>query len=213
VNAIYGNETMRLPFCGAPNDNFESRLETVICLLGVLANFSRQCDKECFKVCDEMEVSSRLSASQWPRHSQKLGFYKEMIHGRSFAHKYQEYLYLIFERAPDTVDEILDELAKLQKIEKNFLKVEVILTDTMISRVSTRRKISDWDLISTIASFMNMFSGITLIVFVEIIDYIVHVACHTRRARRRPKRQQHPHRNGVNEAAHVVKLDDFSVHF
>ncbi|ELT95142.1 hypothetical protein CAPTEDRAFT_203032 [Capitella teleta] len=173
--AVHTEEEINLPFCGSARELFEERLEAVMCAQKALQDSARDCGTKCPSVCNELVVSSSTTSSNWPRHSQKLGFYKSEIAGRSFEYKYLEYKELGNNLTSQNVHETLRKLTKLDKIERNFLKLDAIMADTVISEISTKRKVSFWDLMSSVASFLNMFSGITLIVFVEILDYGVHL--------------------------------------
>ncbi|ELU07675.1 hypothetical protein CAPTEDRAFT_189042 [Capitella teleta] len=175
IHAVHRLEELELPFCGAPRQTFDERIASVLCSLDAPTSIADECNSKCRTQCESMSVISQVSSSKWPRHSQKLGFYKTAIVGRSFENEYPEFKKLNDELTSENVPEVLEELRQLDRIEKNFLKVETIMTDPTIRVTTTKAKISYSDLISSIASFMNMFSGITLIVVVEFFDYIIHL--------------------------------------
>jgi hypothetical protein len=126
-------------------------------------------------VCEEVSIESKLSISEWQRPSQQLGFYSAEIVGRSFEDQYSEYGELEKAATSENIEETLQELEKLTKITDDFLKVDVTRRTRTLAITSAKRKASQWDFMSSAASFMNLFSGVTLIVLVELIDYVIHI--------------------------------------
>lgn len=199
TRAVFSLEELNQPYCAGPRPTFEERLESQLCALVVNLNYSKSCNQVCHKECEERSVEPTVTASQWPTYSQQLSFYNQEIKGQPYADSYSEYGKLLDKVMRDqNISAALNQLQKMTKIKENFLKVDILLSDPSLSIVTSEIKVTQETLISSIASFMNMFSGITLIVFVEVIDYLFHIIVAV--CRKKEQRESEPQGkvNGVN---------------
>lgn len=212
TRAVFMLSEMNQTQCAGPQRSFKRRMRTQVCALLASFQYDQECDQMCPKECEEMLLPTTLSTSQWPSYSQQLAFYEQAIKNKSYADKYAAYDKLLQElnKGERNITDTLSELQKLTKIEKNFVKVDFVLSSSILTVVTNEIKVTHGSLISSVASFMNMFSGITLIVVVEIIDYIIHVIYAVCSKSRTGKDKAENGVNGISKASNTTH--DFEVH-
>ncbi|ELT95801.1 hypothetical protein CAPTEDRAFT_195248 [Capitella teleta] len=177
--ATYTLAETKLPFCSGPRETYAERMETSQCALLRTAAISTDCHKGCSQACQKLDVTPTLTTALWPRPSQQLGLYKTFIRGKTYADKFKEYESILqeFEKTGNET-KALHSLNQFSSIQKNFVLVEVIRSQVGISIVADQVKTTPSDLVSTIGSLLNLYSGITVIILVEIIDYIFNMTVH-----------------------------------
>ncbi len=126
----------------------------------------------CKDECQDVWLTMQVDSVPWPLKSQQLSFYKKMIKHRHFAPKF------------DIYEEILDEINRGNKtkatsllqqqnlIENNFVKFTFNPAAFHIIKLSDIPKTQLVDLFSSLGGTLNLYSGITLLVVVEIIELL-----------------------------------------
>ncbi|ELT97682.1 hypothetical protein CAPTEDRAFT_206715 [Capitella teleta] len=147
-------------YCAGAYPNFDERFNKLKCSIEAMKSAKIRCLEACTRACEELQVSTVVSSSTWPRSSQLISFYNTYIDGQSFADSYAAYKeiekkYLNTGNVSDT----LDKLRKETTIPRNFAKVELKLSSTQITTISDEIKVTELSILSTIASLMNMYSG------------------------------------------------------
>jgi hypothetical protein len=162
-----------LPLCAGPFNTFKYRVEGAKCAQTVASQVSAECHSSCAVSCNRLEVKSTVSVALWPRPSQQLALYEKYIRGRPYDNKFEAYE-KIYQEWLETgnVSATLYALGQNNWITKNFIMVEIIRAQLGVEIVADQQKTTGADLISTIGSLMNLYSGITVIIVVELIDFL-----------------------------------------
>ncbi|ELT98448.1 hypothetical protein CAPTEDRAFT_205559 [Capitella teleta] len=173
TRAVFDQNQTQDMFCGGAYSTFDERFKTLRCSIEATKAVERKCSSVCPWECEELLVDTSISSSIWPRDAQQVSFYNAYIEGKSFAGRYDAYRDIRNEYLNTrNASAALHKLRKETAIPRTFAKVELTLSKLEVSVISDEIKMSELDFVTTLASLMNMYSGITLIVVVECFDYI-----------------------------------------
>ncbi len=170
LTKTYPNAT----YCGDIKKGFNKLFSNMTCMNKMRSNFDIDCAGRCQNACDSVEFHVTHSSGQWPDPSQSLLFYHTFIEGTLIEESYflslnttqlydnrgtQEFSYL------------------LNFIREHFTKVKIFFPRESYILLEDTRKYTFSEVLSQIASLLNFWVGITVIFFVEILDFFLQV-CH-----------------------------------
>ena len=147
--------------------DFESTLRKVDCMLSVKKKDHSGCERHC--VLNKPIVS--ISSQTWPH--KQLAFYQKYIQNKPFQQKYQIYgeiLQLVNQQQTSTAKQRLSENNALML--QNFASV-TLQFDNFVQITKDVPALTTPSLFASIGGFMNLFSGISMLFFMEIIDLLV----------------------------------------
>ena len=161
------------------NDSISSqRIEQMICANVINLSYDA-CNKMCPPPCDEIYYDVNVNSAKWPHISQHLAFYskyiqsKENIYGRSFSLAYDP---ILLEYGSKTDQEMLQLLKNVNLIEDNFVKMNVIL-DSYNPYVLRDTPAMTWEaLLSSIGGCLSLWLGVTVMTFVEVVEFVYMIA-------------------------------------
>ena len=132
------------------------------------------CSKECKETCKEIKYRLSTSTSRWPLPSQTGTFYTNFIKNKPFEHQYnhKEDIYIRLAAGDKSVSE-LDRVNALRIIEDNFASVNVYIDSLYYTHLKDEAKLGIAALFSQLGGSLNLWSGITVLIFVEIIDFVI----------------------------------------
>ena len=118
-----------------------------------------KCPKECPEQCLQSTYSSTVSSALWPIERYQASFYNKMIKNKSFQEDFDRYV-----SNYDT--------SMRSAISENFMKISCYLGSYKQKVLRNTPKYSVSGLLSEVGSILNMWSGITIVLGVEIIELI-----------------------------------------
>ena len=170
-NIICGNQSLLENHDGFNNNT--DWIRQVICSMSILYYDSPSdvCEAMCLLPCSEMYYSTSVYSAPWPHITQQLAFYDEFIrnntavYGQDFSYVYEP----IYQEMSD-VPKTLQRLASVNLIEKNFIQLNVIL-DKQYQLID--RPAMTWEnLLSSIGGCLSLWLGVTVMTFVEVIEFL-----------------------------------------
>ena len=169
-------EPPKYEYCGSLNLPKEQLFENMECSERVKHAGSLHCSEICKEQCLEVKYSLQSSATKWPLPSQVGTIYQNLIKGSVYEDKYikKEDIYNSLAAGYNNVSE-LDRLLALKAIEDNFASVYVYIKDSHFSHMKDEIKLDIGALISLLGGSLNLWSGITMLVCVEILDFLIRV--------------------------------------
>ena len=175
-------------FCGAASINVtQVMLENECENNAVLENLPIHLST-CIPPCNETFHSVTISSSPWPTENAQLSFYEKYIRHKSYGAYFaaHENIYMEFMNTSD-VHKAMAHIHKLSHIEKNFAKVEIVLPATHgeLYRVSYQLTLAS--LIASIGGTLNLWSGISAIIIIELLDLIIRLLMSARKQQQRPE--------------------------
>ena len=162
-------------FCGVFTENSTQMSAEKACAMSVVTG--SQIDDiitSCIASCDETLHSVSVSSSPWLTETAQLSFYKHFIKGKSFAEYFKAYdgIYNDYIATLDK-SKAIDELEKLSLIEKNFARVDIVMPAMRADLYKVVYQMSFESLLASIGGNLNLWSGISVIVLVELLDLFI----------------------------------------
>ena len=170
------NHSMQgLRFCGAVTANASEMAAEIQCAWHTTTvNLTAEIQALCTVPCNETFHSVTVSSSPWPTHTAQLSFYTNFIKDKSFAEYFTAYdgIYNDYMETSDT-HKAIDELEKLSLIEKNFARVDIVMPAMRADLYKVVYQMSFESLLASIGGNLNLWSGISAILLVELLDLFI----------------------------------------
>ncbi len=124
----------------------------------------------CNDLCTNVWQTFQVDAVPWPVKSKHLSFYNQLIKGRHFAPKFDIYEEILFLLDNGNTTEASALLHSVNLIENNYVKIDFQPSAFHVTKFQDIPKTKVVDVFSSLGGTLNLYSGITLLVFVEIIE-------------------------------------------
>ena len=160
------------PFCLNLKDDFDIVANRSVCMNQALQPNIMKCNSNCHPSCKEYRYHKKSFSAKWPRKSQYIPFYKKYINGSSYQDKFAELQRMIQLNNEGNTSEARKLLAQTTLIEDNFLRLSVHLSSIDVVTVTDHKAITSFDLLANIGGTLNLYSGISFIIIIEIIDFL-----------------------------------------
>ena len=162
------------PYCLDLKEPFETISERSECMNKVARSSQTKC-AECHPPCKEFRYHKRSFSANWHRNNQLMPFYHKYIKG-----SFNEQKFSIFEKKDQLFREgnVTEGNCMLQDtslIKDNFAKVSVHLSSLDIVVTEDHVAVALFDLLAKIGGILNLYSGISCIIIVEIIDFLYNI--------------------------------------
>ena len=162
-----------LHFCGANIESSELESEIMCQTKRIYATFD-DVTKECIVLCKETQHSLTVTSSPWPSETAQLSFYENFIRHKSYAKHFAAYENIFTEfLLTSDAHKALALLDKLSLIEKNFAKIEIVMPATRVDAYIASYQISLESLAASLGGNLNLWSGISVIIIIEVLDLII----------------------------------------
>ena len=159
-------------FCGVSANETQAALE-IRCIGEIIVNATVVEDavKICTPLCKELTHMVTTTSSPWPTETSQLSFYSEIIDGSSFANHFEVYRDILYEFLT-TLDsqKSLKRLKQETLIKENFAKIEIVLPALRADLFSVSYQMSLPSLAASLGGNLNLWSGISVIIIVELFD-------------------------------------------
>ena len=162
------------------NVTLDELLNRTACQKNIQKTRVLDCLDHCSFPCREVEFQRDLLPTRWPARSSPLSFYDVMIYGRPYQEHFDVYKTIKFLAAnQSTRAQALELLDKTTLIQDNFAKIDVFLASLTVFTMIDSAKMSVTDLFSSLGGTLNLYSGITFVVIIELIElfYMIIFRC------------------------------------
>ena len=164
------------PFCLDLSGEYYDIANRTTCMQKVMATKYLECsEKECHSPCKEYKYDKKFYSAKWPRKSQQIPFYYKYIEGFSYESKFDIFRTISPLQEEGNISEVNRLLHKSTIIEDNFLKLSVYLSSIDVVTVRDHVGVTPYDLLAKIGGILNLYSGISFILIVEVIDLIYNI--------------------------------------
>ena len=174
-------------FCGKYIPNSTIHITRMTCVLNSHRAFGTQCHKRCNLPCKQLVYKTRLTQSTWPLQAMSKSFIQVMGKDHPFLYRiFQKYITELdhqkkgkMETNNITIHNLTSygEYEIMHFIKHNFLKFEVISPSNTYLLSSDEIKTNLSDLFSSIGGSLNLWSGISIYLVIELLEFFV-VAVH-----------------------------------
>lgn len=160
-------------FCGNLQGGVYSALGEMKCLTSIRLDSFVPCLESCASPCQEMIYGVTLSQSQWPPNPLSPAFYDTMIRHRPYEEQYEDVKGIIQGERTNPVD--AENAAR--KIRDNFLHIEVLYEHMKFMKTVDNEALHFSSMLSQLGGTLNLWAGITVVLIVEIVDFIINLVC------------------------------------
>ena len=201
-------EPPKYGYCGNLNQSKEELFKKMDCSESVKGAGAVHCTKKCNEPCKEIKYTLFSSTTRWPLPSQTGTFYTNFIKNKTFEKQYsdKEHIYKKIANGDKSVSE-LERFFALRIIEDNFASVYVYVDSLYYTHLKDEAKLSIAALFSQLGGSLNIWSGITVLIFVEIIDLIIRLK---RGSKRETSILSMHGANGIDIDSHGNQVHNFS---
>lgn len=161
------------PFCLSLQQDGATFFNRSTCMDMVINDSLQGCYKDCRPPCNEFRYNVHPFDTSWPSKAQHIDFYKDIIRGKPFEEQFSIYKDISALASSDNLTDVKHAKKLLREtdlIEDNFAKVSVYLSTTNIVVYRDKPSTTLTDLLASLGGTLNLYSGISLIIIVEIID-------------------------------------------
>ena len=153
-------------FCEDIDVSLDTWLSRVTCMHDTRTRLAVTCGKSCDPLCTERTYNVQPSKSKWPIGIGMGTFYKKYIYKKPYSHRFHNMTSWMNNPQTDMVN-------------KNFIYLYVHSSDTLIHVYSEVATITLSNFLSRLGGSLNLWSGITIIVFMEVIEMFYKIAVNT----------------------------------
>ena len=132
----------------------------------------------CGPACTNVRYQATVSAAPWPQVQDHLAFYENHIINKTYQHKFEIYNEIRSLMKINKTQAMMTLRDNAPLIQENFIKIVVDLSDLPHVMYIEQPKYSWVDLAAGLGGLLNFYSGITVLFFVEIIEFSVIVMKH-----------------------------------
>ena len=175
-------ETTKYGYCTSINQPVKELFKKADCSERVKGAGALHCSKECKEPCKEIKYRLFTSYTRWPLPSQTGTFYTNFIKNKPFEYQYnhKEKIYERLAAGDDSVSES-DRFYALKLIEDNFASVSVFSGSLYYTHLKDEPKLGIAALFSQLGGSLNLWSGITVLIFAEIIDLVIRLTLNSKK--------------------------------
>ncbi len=165
-----------ITYCGDIEMGLEYLIKNMTCMTNIRNTFESICLETCPVECKTDEFSLTSSDAQWPDPMQATSFYRSFIEGTSVEDSF-------FEIYDYSTNNMFNESSPLHLnnlytfILRHFTKVNIFFPSDTYFVLEENAKSTFSQVLSQVASILNFWTGVTVLVFVEMLDCLLNI-CH-----------------------------------
>ena len=170
----HADESSGLYPCLSVNVPHRTLLEIQACSYATKRRISTECNVHCKQSCSEIKYLMEVSYTKWPLPHQYESFYDKLIKTKRFADKFET---LRSEASSNNVQSlnILNQLLRRKLVEVNFVKIDFVINNRDYQEFTEVRMYSPFSFLGTLGGALNLWTGITVVVVMEMIELILNI--------------------------------------
>ena len=165
------NTTYCASFAGL---NVSEVVERLRCSWNVVQANTFECVQQCPDPCTKLDYEYTHSFARWPSTFNKLNFYNEFVRNSSLdmhADAFAEIEQLLETNYSEGIARLIND----HWIEENFLQLVLADTQTSILLIEDVAKMSAMNFVALLGGILNLYSGLTIVVIVELLEALIHL--------------------------------------
>ena len=156
---LYPDKVKGVPYCADMNLSVEDLLKYSLCLEKIRLSAPKDCERKCPPVCTEVVYSAQASSSLWPDREAVPLMYHSLVKDKAFREKFPP-------------EEKLNDDVFYTEMSRQFLRLTINHGSPAITQYNDTATITSSNFLSRLGGALNLWSGITIIVIMEIIDVL-----------------------------------------
>ena len=135
---------------------------------------SGQCSDSCRLGCSETRYKTQPSYARWPIPYQAESFYRQFVESKPYS-KMFETPSVPHSTDNENLEKLLNSWLRRQLIENNFVKIDFVLDFTSYLEFTEVPQYSLFSFLGTLGGSLNLWTGITVVVVIEIIETMINI--------------------------------------
>ena len=168
-NCTYGPgfalEEQDLPVCFTVDQPQSSLIENSKCIHGVTPIAAAKSSR-CAEKCSEFKFSGDPSYTTWPLPYQYSSFYRQFVENKPYEQRFRQALNETGCSSQSKIKELIKE---------NFVKIDFSLNTKTYLEFQEVPKYTVFSFVGTLGGALNLWTGITAVVVIEIIEAVVNI--------------------------------------
>ena len=164
-------QDISVDYCGNLRAGWKQAMQTRQCRNNIHDQSLKHCIQSCPVTCTDYRYKLGMSHSVWPRRSRMMSFYKHFIKDKPYAHQFSVFEEILNDNQSRPLKNTKF-LYAADLIRSNFVDLTVSLKDYKYIALRDTPKVSFEGLISQLGGTLNLWSGISAIIAIEIIEFI-----------------------------------------
>ena len=135
---------------------------------------SGQCSDSCRLGCWETRYKTETWYARWPIPYQSESFYRQFVKSKPYS-KMFDTPSVPSSTNNENIEKLLKTWLRGQLIENNFIKIDFVLDFTSFLEFTEVPKYSLFSFLGTFGGSLNLWTGITVVVVIEIIETMINI--------------------------------------
>ncbi len=196
----YVNET--LPYCYSPNATITQAINTMKCAADTAEKQTKPCSDMCEPPCEQDSYYTVASTAKWPRRIMYRNFYNSLIADKPYASQFS----LLGKDCSENQCTAQELMEMDYLVSDHFTKVYIYLSSTSHTKLVDTPKLSIPALLAQLGGALNLWSGITVIVLVELLDFIFKIFITSNSKKNGEQTGDHHNTNGTKLDGNVNQI-------
>lgn len=162
--------------CGDIKMGYRWMVKNMTCMNNVRRNFVDVCRVKCANACQQITFSVISSAAQWPEPMESIPFYKTYIKNMAIQQSFFEEFQYDKENKRFNESSHSDLENLFYFIRQRFTKVKIYFPSETYREYADHTKTSSAQLLSQVGAILNFWTGITVLLFVELADCFLKIS-------------------------------------
>ena len=124
--------------------------------------------------CSDSCRRTHSSYARWPIPYQSESFYRQFVKDKPYSQMF-ETSSIPFPTANENIENLLNSWFRRQLLENNFVKIDFVLDFTSFLEFTEIPKYTLFSFLGTLGGALNLWTGITVVVFIEIIETMLSI--------------------------------------
>ena len=164
--------TEQYPYCANASLPIEELVRYEGCLYDYSVAIMGKCQRECQTACYWRDFDQEVSSANWPQNAFHEAFYEKYVTNGTFKPKFAETEKSVSKNNTgcNCQNGPNDEILKADLITSNFLKLSTHLENFRVGLMEDTPKYNFASLLSQLGGLLNLWSGITVYLLVELLE-------------------------------------------
>ncbi len=170
LGLMHYHSSRALPFCTSIALSQDEILTKSKCVEAIRNPTLMECMNNCSLECSKVLYHTKVSQATWPHRPLQNTFYNHFIKGRPYEKRFAKVEWNVSNSPMSN-----EEMYQISNIQDNFLKLTIYLSDNKYINLKDSPKMNRSNLISQLGGALNIWSGLTMMVFIELIELFIRI--------------------------------------
>ena len=168
------NTTKKYNPCASATLPQERLLQLQKCVMKSRKSVVKECTSKCRQRCSEIKYIQETSYTKWPLPHQFHSFYETLLKSKPYS-KLFEVVSNFNENNTMNFSKPILKLLQRQLINDNFVRIDFLINNKVYHEFTEVPKYTTFSFIGTLGGALNLWTGITVVVMIEICELLMNI--------------------------------------